>query len=313
MNATPPSRRHVEVTQDPSLPRLFVRAAATSRGRSGELPDAELVRRGVSVDVDALATYSQVCGFDLSGRVPSTYLHVLTFGLQVALMADRAFPLALPGMVHVSNTNVLHRPVEVGEPLDLAVHAEGLRPHPRGAQFDLVGRVDVAEGSGSGAAETVWTGRSTYLSPGGRAPSAVDDADPAETPVATPVDVPARPAATWRVAADTGRRYAAASGDVNPIHLSPLAAKAFGFPRAIAHGMWTYARTLAWLSARASGPGTSTVDFAKPVLLPSTVDVHAAHRGGEWTVELRPGGSHRGETGRDGEPRRHLRVTVRPD
>ncbi len=313
-------RRHVEMTQDPSLPRLFARAAATARGRSGDLPEAELVRRGVRVDVDSLSRYSQVCGYDLSGRLPSTYLHVLTFGLQMALMTDRAFPLALPGMVHLSNANVLRRPVEVGETLDLSVHAEALRPHHKGAQFDLVGRVDVPAATGD--AETVWTGRSTYLSPGARAP-ATDSADPGDgdgggdtgdTGVGTlePVGVPFLPAATWRVAADTGRRYAAVSGDVNPIHLNPLAAKAFGFPRAIAHGMWTYARTLAWIGARASGPGTSTVEFSRPVALPSTVDVHSAHRDDAWTVELRPGGSRRGETGRDGRPRRHLVVVVRP-
>ena len=40
------------------------------------------------------------------------------------------------------------------------------------------------------------------------------------------------------------------SGDVNPIHLSGLTAKAFGFKRAIAHGMWVKARAL----GRAVGP-----------------------------------------------------------
>ena len=46
-------------------------------------------------------------------------------------------------------------------------------------------------------------------------------------------------------------------------------AKAFGFPRAIAHGMWTKARCLAALRL----PDAFTVDvrFKKPILLPSTV------------------------------------------
>ena len=63
------------------------------------------------------------------------------------------------------------------------------------------------------------------------------------------------------------------SGDVNPIHLHPLTAKAMGFPRAIAHGMWTYARTLATLGHKAIEPGKSTVWFGKPVLLPGTVEL----------------------------------------
>lgn len=39
----------------------------------------------------------------------------------------------------------------------------------------------------------------------------------------------ARANAVWRVSADVGRRYATVSGDVNPIHLSALAARALGF------------------------------------------------------------------------------------
>ena len=35
-----------------------------------------------------------------------------------------------------------------------------------------------------------------------------------------------------------------------------------GFPRAIAHGMWTYARTLAALGRTSLGPSSSSVWFA---------------------------------------------------
>jgi acyl dehydratase len=73
----------------------------------------------------------------------------------------------------------------------------------------------------------------------------------------------------WRLAADVGRRYGAASGDRNPIHLHPLTARLFGFPRAIAHGMWTVARCLA-----AHGVPQAVrvgAEFRAPVLLPGTV------------------------------------------
>ena len=48
----------------------------------------------------------------------------------------------------------------------------------------------------------------------------------------------------WKLKGDLGRRFAAISGDRNPIHLYPLTAKAFGFPTNIAHGMWTKSRAL---------------------------------------------------------------------
>jgi acyl dehydratase len=51
-----------------------------------------------------------------------------------------------------------------------------------------------------------------------------------------------------------------------------LTAKAFGFPRAIAHGMWTKARCLAALEPALLGAYTVEVEFRKPILLPSRVD-----------------------------------------
>ena len=75
--------------------------------------------------------------------------------------------------------------------------------------------------------------------------------------------------AQWRVGDDLGRRYASVSGDHNPIHLHALSAKALGFPRAIAHGMWTKARCLA--SLRLPDAFAVDVQFKQPILLPSKV------------------------------------------
>lgn len=61
------------------------------------------------------------------------------------------------------------------------------------------------------------------------------------------------------------------SGDRNPIHLHNLSAKVFGMPRAIAHGMWLKARTLAALQPELPRRFTADVRFKKPVLLPATV------------------------------------------
>ena len=58
------------------------------------------------------------------------------------------------------------------------------------------------------------------------------------------------------------------SGDHNPIHLYPITAKALGFPRQIAHGMWTMARCVAALENRLPDAVRVDVAFKKPVLLP---------------------------------------------
>ena len=95
-------------------------------------------------------------------------------------------------------------------------------------------------------------------------------------------------ASTWRLPGDLGRRYAAVSGDHNPIHLYALTAKAFGFPRQIAHGMWSKARCLAALDGRLPDAVTVEVAFKKPVLLPGHGRLRVRPRGGRLRVRAGP-------------------------
>ena len=157
----------VRLDTAPSLARLLARAALTARGRGGDLPSVEVRLPGVVVDRERLLSYQRVCGFGGSDVLPHTYPHVLGFPLQVALMARRDFPLALPGLVHVENVITVHRRLTADDRLDLAVRAEDLRPHPKGQAVDLVTEVETG-------GERVWEGRSTYLrrgEPGSGAPA----------------------------------------------------------------------------------------------------------------------------------------------
>ena len=285
-----PSPKRTVLDSAPSMGRLFARAALTARGRGGALPDTRLARTGVAVDPAALAEYDRVCRFPLTDVLPATYPHVLAFPLQVALMTDRSFPLALPGLVHVRNRIEVLRPVRADEPLDLEVWAERLATHRSGAAVDLCATATV---SGT----EVWRSRSTYLARGARAPEGAGEAD-----FDVAVGDLSRPAATWRIADDAGRRYARVSGDVNPIHLSGLTAKAFGFKRAIAHGMWVKARVLGALAGRLPDACAVDVAFRKPLYLPSTVTLSTAAADGGWDVAVRNATS-------DTE---HLIGTIRP-
>ena len=261
------------VTASPSLAPLFAKAALTQRGRRGDLPESAWRREGVVVDRGHLLAYQRVCGFTGSDVLPHTYPHVLGFPLQVALMADRSFPLPLPGLVHLENTITVERRLTADDRLDVTVRAEELRPHVKGTLVDLVTEVDV-DGM------RVWNGRSTYLRRG----RGEGDASPGEQAPPLPEGAPA---GVIRVPEGQGRAYAAVSGDVNPIHLHALSAKAMGFPRAIAHGMWTAARTLAALEPRGNDASTSHVWFAKPVFLPSTVELVVDDRGPVIVAGLR--------------------------
>ena len=224
------------------------------RGRPADLPDRERVSTGVTVDRDALAAYDRVCGFRLSDTLPATYPHVLAFPLAMELMAAGDFPFGVLGLVHVANAIEQLRPLDAGEPFDLRVWAENLAQHPRGRTVDLV-----AEATVDG--EVAWRDRSTYLhreAGGGGAKKGPRDGEPPRTQ------------AEWSVPGDTGRRYAAVSGDRNPIHLHGVPARLFGQKGAIAHGMWSKARCLAALEPLPAAYAVE-VAFKLPILLPAKV------------------------------------------
>jgi acyl dehydratase len=93
--------------------------------------------------------------------------------------------------------------------------------------------------------------------------------------------------ARWKAPADIGRQYAKVSGDYNPIHLSAASAKLFGFPTAIAHGLWNKARTLAALGDHLPKANLEiAVHFRKPVRLPSEVTLLASAAGSSGELRL---------------------------
>jgi acyl dehydratase len=110
--------------------------------------------------------------------------------------------------------------------------------------------------------ELAWISRSIYLRRGG-------DGEGEEGGDAERDGPPAlEPAAVWRIPGNTGRRYAGVSGDHNPIHVNPVAARVFGFPGMIAHGMWMKARCLAALEGRLAESFTTEVEFRRPLGIP---------------------------------------------
>lgn len=256
----------VEVESAPSLLPIFGKAALGALpgfGRSGrELPSTTFVQNGVRIDRERLSAYDRVCGFRVSDLLPATFPHVLSFPLQAKLMTDPAFPFPMIGLVHLANRITQARPLRAGESFVLRVHAEGLRPHERGTQFDMVSEA-LADG------EVVWTDVSTYLRRGGSGGPSERSSSAGLEPLS------GEPAARWRLGGDTGRRYAEVSGDHNPIHLYPLTARLFGFRRAIAHGMWSKARCLAFFAERLPDAFTVDVRFKRPILLPATVALFA--------------------------------------
>jgi acyl dehydratase len=83
------------------------------------------------------------------------------------------------------------------------------------------------------------------------------------------------------------RHYASVGGDHNPIHTNPIAAKLFGFPTVIAHGMFSAAAVLANIEGQLPAAVRYSVKFGKPVVLPANAGLYVEKVSHGWDLVLR--------------------------
>ena len=260
------------LNREPSLPGLYVQAATRRKITGSTLPDSGL-RCWVDVDPKRLAAYRNVCGFANNGLLPPTYPHILAFALQMQLLTDKNFPFPLLGLIHLSNRIRVLRPMGGVNRVRISVQVQNLQPHAKGATFDLLTTLDDQLGP-------LWEAQSRMLCRGVKL-----EGEPVEEVLASTMML--TEVARWKAPADIGRQYARVSGDYNPIHLSAVSAKLFGFPTAIAHGLWNKARTLAALNDHLPTANVEiAVQFRKPVRLPAEVTLLASAAGSSGDFQL---------------------------
>ncbi|WP_280261354.1 MaoC family dehydratase [Nocardia wallacei] len=268
----------ISLNEPPKTGSLYLKAALGAvpllSARKSQIPDRAVELSGIKVDVDHLAAYCHATGLRFGDALPLTYPFVLTFPLAMQLVVARDFPFVAVGAVHAENLIERTREISVSEPLDIRTHVENLREHPKGLLVDAISEISVGR-------EQVWRQVTTFLHQQRTSLSGGPKPEP------KPDEVPPPPLRTLRVDQAMIHRYAAASGDRNPIHMSALGAKAFGFPRSIAHGMWSAAAILGVIEGRVPAQTTYSVKFGKPVLLPSTVNVYADQADGGWDLSLK--------------------------
>ena len=139
-----------------ALPSIPVVNQLPGVRKTGGDPSSLHELRTATVTREHVAAYARVCGFPVKDTAPLTFPHVLAFPLHMAVMTSPEFPFPAIGTVHLANSITRHRPIDVGETLQIEVHASPVRPHPKGQAVDFLAtaRVD---------GETVWESTSTYL------------------------------------------------------------------------------------------------------------------------------------------------------
>jgi acyl dehydratase len=264
------------VTQPSGLMNL-VRAAAGALPfvpRGDALPDRALTVEDLTIDAANVAEYAGVTGLRFGDAVPLTYPFALTFPTVMALVTGFDFPFAAMGSVHVENHIEQYRPILVTDSVSVRVHAENLREHRRGLLVDVVTDINVGN-------ERAWHQVTTFLH---QQKTSLSD-EPKPPPQKQPKLGP--PNAVLRITPGQIRHYASVGGDHNPIHTNPLAAKLFGFPTAIAHGMFTAAAVLANIEGQLPDAVKYSVRFAKPVVLPARAGLYVDRISEGWELTLR--------------------------
>jgi acyl dehydratase len=243
--------------------------------RSDQLPSRTVNVEELPIDQTNVAEYAAVTGLRYGNHVPLTYPFALTFPAMMSQVTGFDFPFAAMGSVHTENRITQYRPIAVTDKVDVRVHAENLREHRKGLLVDLV--TDVSVGN-----DVAWHQVTTFLHQQRTSLSDEPKPPPQKQPKLPP------PSTVLRISAGQIRRYAAVGGDHNPIHTNPIAAKLFGFPTVIAHGMYSAAAVLANIEARLPDAVQYTVRFGKPLVLPATAGLYIDQGDdGGWDLSLR--------------------------
>lgn len=260
----------VTLKQLPSMGSLLLGIGKTlvKKGKGTRLPDATFAWNGQRIDREHLKAYGKLCKFKSVETLPLTYLHVLAFRLQLAMLLDEKSDFPLLGLVHIHNDISRHQALPVDARYDFKCRFEPIANHRKGKLI-----TSVLEASIDG--ETVWEDRSINLCRGENkafdagAPAAFEPLPVGRKPIANTAD-------PWKLPADLGRRYARISGDRNPIHTRKFTARMLGFKQPIAHGMWSKARVCAAVEPGMGDRLRVRCDFKQPVFLPGKVHFYSA-------------------------------------
>lgn len=208
--------------------------------------------------------------------LPPLYLCSLTGGFFMLILGHPQFPINSIGLVNTSTEVKIHEPIqkkwlEDGELKAIASIGE-VQEMTKGIEFEIF--VKVSRGD-----HVVWSMvfRSLKLK---------------KTQSSTPSkhyrkeeEVLGNGAligtGSFKLPSDAGRTYAKLSYDWNPIHIHDYTAKLFGFPKAIAHGMWVVQQADAngKQLIRRDLPQTIKIFFRKPSFLPAQLDVSVYNNG----------------------------------
>ncbi|EAT13172.1 hypothetical protein HF888_06760 [Bermanella marisrubri] len=215
------------------------------------------------IETQHLYKFQSFVGLQESNHIPVAYLQLLSFRLQLKLLLDKRLPFPVMGLVHLSSKMDTLKTIHHQKSIDFVSSVESIEHTDKGICTCILTQAYQND-------RLVWQSFNDYLyrtpQPKKQPQSGHNNKNGNSEFVKTE--------ANWEVPANLGRRYAALTGDANPIHLCALSAKLFGFKRAIAHGM-CMGLLAVYRCTQSENIKSLSLTFKKPVYLPNKVALKA--------------------------------------
>ncbi|GMH49371.1 hypothetical protein TrVE_jg3698 [Triparma verrucosa] len=273
----------------PSLASIYVRAAA-SIVKSTKLKKGVTTVPPITLHVDDIGPFTQSHVDSFKSQVsikadtsadtspdtspdtplPSTYLQCVTMPMPMEILSRTDFNIL--GSLHESCTIKSHRKIQQNE--KLSAFASLVPEVEFSDKNDVLLRIGVEINDSENNVVQTIDNQYRILNPQRHKIKS--------TPKPASPDYSSWPTSySFSYPVTAGRTYASLNGDVNPIHVSPLAARLFGYSSCIAHGMFSVCN-LFHASEDDTGVNTIVGEFVRPVVLPR--DVVGKRKGEEYVV-----------------------------
>mgnify|MGYP000235112905 FL=1 len=233
------------------------------------LPIIKATWTGAQADQRVLNDYLAMLNLGKSANLPILYPHVMAGSMHMNMLSHKSFPVRLLGLVHLKNRITQYKAIPVDAVMDIHSEIASYRLVEKGLEFDFTTVATIND-------EKVWEEVSTSFK-AGRFGGKTNPSKEKSFELYSLKD--SEKAGSWNVPNNRGKKYAKITGDYNPIHMSPLAAKLFGFKRDIAHGFGVLAEAIEYSTAIALAGGVEKalrvdVVFKGPIYLNNDVYLH---------------------------------------
>ena len=198
-----------------------------------------------------LRAFHTVCSLsEKEGEMPALYPAVILIYPNVCIFGASSYPFPAIGTVHVCNTTTVYSKLSAEDSYRCVLKPNRKIAHvKKGSEVEFLSTLmRVSSGSNNNDKKKekeviIWSNSSSFLvMHNQRKKAAVEASSSSAWTAPEAAELTLLHETQWTLSANASVEYAHVSKDFNPIHMSSLLAKLFGFPGIIMHGMYLITR-----------------------------------------------------------------------